>query len=367
MLSRFEKLLFSRTAADFRRESQSFEVLKSLNQSIRSLLKALTPYFLLRPSLKVLEFLIRTYSVQVWRICPLCWQHRVCDETLCSRMLTSRTGSNYAAQEHNVDDLLMCTLPYHSTPQFVRLVHLIEPKGRWLFLNGVKKTGAPLSRTVLASCCASDRAVLTFVCDLAKESGAPRVTLGLFVGTCVELLMTIRKVPEDMMLAIFPVLLEGLRSPNANDLQASAYMVLAALVNKATLSPEVLKTVLEIIPKYANREAPLPSLLMLVSVCHYQRPSALSEPALQAVLKMRDLAAMLAQIASKVDARHFAALLAPALVRKAPTDKKSLTDLRQIVAEVPLDARLVELIAVEVTRVCYKLQSSKDRSMSSPR
>ena len=46
-------------------------------------LKALTPYFLLRPSLKVLEFLIRTYNVQ----------------------------------EHNVDDLLMCALPYHSTPQ----------------------------------------------------------------------------------------------------------------------------------------------------------------------------------------------------------------------------------------------------------
>ena len=64
-MSRYEKLLFSRSAADFRRENQSFEVLKSLNQSIRGLLKALTPYFLLRPSLKVLEFLIRTYSVQV--------------------------------------------------------------------------------------------------------------------------------------------------------------------------------------------------------------------------------------------------------------------------------------------------------------
>jgi hypothetical protein len=63
--SRYEKLLFSRSAADFRRESQSVEVLRSLNQSIRGLLKALTPYFLLRPSLKVLEFLVRTYSVQV--------------------------------------------------------------------------------------------------------------------------------------------------------------------------------------------------------------------------------------------------------------------------------------------------------------
>jgi len=130
------------------------------------------------------------------------------------------------AQDHNVDDLLMCTLPYHSTPQFVRLVHLIEPKGRWLFLNGVKKTGAPLSRTVLAACCAADRAVLTFICDLAKEAGAPRVALGLFVGTCVELLTTMRKVPEEINLAIFPVLLEGLRSASSDDLQARMFPAL---------------------------------------------------------------------------------------------------------------------------------------------
>ena len=73
---RYEKLLFSRSATDFRRENQSIEVLKSLNQSIRGLLKALTPYFLLRPSLKVLEFLVRTYSVQVP---PRCVGERGCN------------------------------------------------------------------------------------------------------------------------------------------------------------------------------------------------------------------------------------------------------------------------------------------------
>ena len=266
-----------------------------------------------------------------------------------------------------MDDLLMCTLPYHSTPQFVRLVHLIEPKGRWLFLNGVKKTGAPLSRTVLAACCAADRAVLTFICDLAKESNAPRVTLGLFVGTCVELLTTTRKVPEEMSQAIFPVLLEGLRSSNANDLQASAYMVLASLVKKVTLAPEVLKTVLEIIPKYTNREAPLPSLLLLVAVCHYQRPKELSEAAIQSVLRIREIATMLAQVAKQVDASHLISVVTPALVRRAPTDKKCLADLRLLVGEVPLDAVLVHLIASEVTHMCRKLHGSKEKGISSPR
>ena len=266
-----------------------------------------------------------------------------------------------------MDDLLMCTLPYHSTPQFVRLVHLIEPKGRWLFLNGVKKTGAPLSRTVLASCCAADRAVLTFICDLAKESGAPRVVLGLFVSTCVELLSTQRKVREDMTLAIFPVILEGLRSSTATELQASAYMVLASLVKKATLSPEALKTLLEIIPKYANREAPMPALLLLVAVCHYQRPTVLSEPAIQSLFRTRDLASMLAQVAKEVDSSQLTQLLLPALVRKAPTDKKCLADLRSIVAQVPLGEKAVHLVASKLMRVCRKLHSSKERGLSSPR
>ena len=266
-----------------------------------------------------------------------------------------------------MDDLLMCTLPYHSTPQFVRLVHLIEPKGRWLFLNGVKKTGAPLSRTVLANQCASDRAVLTFICDLAKEPAAPRVSLGLFVGTCVELLTTARKVPEDMTLAIFPVLLEGIRSSDAHDLQASAYMVLASLVKKVTLAPEVRKTVVEIIPKYANRENPLPALLVLVAVCHYQQPTSITEPAIQSILRMRDLASLLAQIAKEVDASHLISLLVPALVRRASTEKKSLADLRALISEVPLDTHLVQLIAREVTDMCRQLHNSKEKGISSPR
>jgi len=51
--------------------------------------------------------------------------------------------------EHAPDDLLACALPFHSTPQFVRVVHLLTPTGKWGFLAGVKKTGSPLSKQVL--------------------------------------------------------------------------------------------------------------------------------------------------------------------------------------------------------------------------
>jgi hypothetical protein len=51
-LHKFEKLLFSRSAASFRRESQSVEVLKVVDQSIKQLLQARppTPHLALLPT-----------------------------------------------------------------------------------------------------------------------------------------------------------------------------------------------------------------------------------------------------------------------------------------------------------------------------
>lgn len=100
-LAKYEKTLLVRTVTVFRREQQTVEVIRSLDTSIRGLLNAISPFFLLRPCLKVIEFLIRRYSVH----------------------------------EHNVDALLECALPYHTTLQFVRLVQLIEPTGRWQVLG----------------------------------------------------------------------------------------------------------------------------------------------------------------------------------------------------------------------------------------
>ena len=37
--------------------------------------------------------------------------------------------------EHNVDELLACALPFHATPQFVRLVHLLTPQVHLLTIS----------------------------------------------------------------------------------------------------------------------------------------------------------------------------------------------------------------------------------------
>ena len=55
-----------------------------------------------------------------------------------------------------------------------------------------------------------------------------------------------------------------------------------------------------------------------------------------AVLRINNLASMLAQLAKEVDASYLTSLLLPPLVLRAPQDKKCLADLRAIVVQVPL-------------------------------
>lgn len=110
----------------------------------------------------------------------------------------------YNVHEHNVDSLLECALPYHTTLQFVRLVQLTEPSGRWKFLEGVKKTGSPLSKTVLAGCCIRDVSVLQFVCGIAKLDGSGRPAINLFLSVCAEVLASDTQVEH--------------RAPNAQNL-----------------------------------------------------------------------------------------------------------------------------------------------------
>jgi U3 small nucleolar RNA-associated protein 10 len=54
----FEETLFSETAQDFERATQTKEVNQKLNKSISKFLIKLSPYFLLKPAHKVIEWLV---------------------------------------------------------------------------------------------------------------------------------------------------------------------------------------------------------------------------------------------------------------------------------------------------------------------
>ena len=52
----------------------------------------------------------------------------------------------YRVHEENVEALLACALPYHSTLRFVRLVQAMRLQSTWAFMAPMQRSGAPMPR-----------------------------------------------------------------------------------------------------------------------------------------------------------------------------------------------------------------------------
>jgi hypothetical protein len=65
---------------------------------------------------------------------------------------------SYRVHVYNVQDLLVCCLPYHATPEFARLVALLQLKGSaWEWLAPCQQSGAPPPRDLLVRRCVNDQ------------------------------------------------------------------------------------------------------------------------------------------------------------------------------------------------------------------
>jgi hypothetical protein len=138
----FSKSLFSRAASEENRELLDKEANKKLDQQIESYLRLLSGFYLNPAATKTLEYLIRRYKIHV----------------------------------HNVDAAVTCALPYHSTPEFVKLVQLCVLENTFFyFLKGVKETGAAPPRDRLVQRCLRDMAFFSFVADTAATAASQKV------------------------------------------------------------------------------------------------------------------------------------------------------------------------------------------------
>lgn len=118
------------------------EANKKLDQQIESYLRLLSGFYLNPAATKTLEYLIRRYKIHV----------------------------------HNVDAAVTCALPYHSTPEFVKLVQLCVLENTFFyFLKGVKETGAAPPRDRLVQRCLRDMAFFSFVADTAATAASQKV------------------------------------------------------------------------------------------------------------------------------------------------------------------------------------------------
>ena len=228
--SQFEVTLFHESCKDFERSVQTSDVLDELDRTIATFLRRISPYFLLKPSQKCLEWLIRVYRVQ----------------------------------SYNVDSVMECILPYYETKLFARVVQLLplrSASSAWHWLQPLQRAGSPLSRLTLVQHCISVPAFLVFVCEMVPKSiavhkrsppGSLRSVLALYCSTVAFVLETESGTSEEIVGRLLPYLLKGLKS-RVVDYCAASYVIVGQLVTKATLEERLTTSLLEAVTKVKGR------------------------------------------------------------------------------------------------------------------
>ncbi|XP_050321722.1 LOW QUALITY PROTEIN: HEAT repeat-containing protein 1 homolog [Bactrocera neohumeralis] len=217
----FENTLFNESTIELERSVEHTDVNKLIDRNINKFLQHLSPYFLLRPTLMCLEWLIRRFHIQ----------------------------------EYNRNELLALALPYHETNTFILILQVIRIKQadqEWNWLHPLQKPGVPVPKTVLINRAASDVAFLKFVCqatlDAVKELGTRanslQTQLNFYASVVVGALEHAAAVEEWHIITILPSLLKGLQS-EVLDFAAASYIVATQLVARTQVTPKLCNALLE--------------------------------------------------------------------------------------------------------------------------
>ena len=228
----FENHLFSDSCKGFERTMQTKEVLEDVDKKLGTFLRLLSPYFMLKPAHKCLEWLVRVFRVHC----------------------------------HNVDALMECVLPYYQTLLFVRVVQLIPLKdhalSKWVWLQPVKRSGSRLSKLTLTQHCLSDLSFFVFVCKCvpaslkaclrSSASNASRPSISLYTSTVLDVLETASPVTEDLVMRLMPYVKKGLKSENS-EYKASTYMIVSQLAVVVDMEDVLVANLVELVCKVRKK------------------------------------------------------------------------------------------------------------------
>eukprot|EP00798_Chlamydomonas_sp_ICE-L_P013555 gene13555-19426_t len=236
----FGESLFGCSITSFQRENEPAAVLLKLNQTVDAFLHVLSDHFLSPACFKALEFLIRKFKIH----------------------------------ENNVDALLACALPYHSTNEFVRLVQCLalSRSSGFNWLEPIQKSGAALPRDILVQRCINDQAVLKFICSTAQTYGSHRggsflqmlsgrTFLSFYAVTVCEMLSAVK---EDLVATLLSNITSGLGPSASPDYRAATLMVVAELCTQSTLGLDLLNSVISSALQHMDGTAEQVQTILLV-------------------------------------------------------------------------------------------------------
>nr|CCA26134.1 conserved hypothetical protein [Albugo laibachii Nc14] len=241
--------LFSRQKVHFRRAHLTPVEDSQLSAHLRIVIDALSGYFLLNATHKVLEFLI-------WR---------------------------YEIHRFNVDDVMTMIICYHESPFFARMFRLLHIRDtRWEFLLSVKTQKRSSSaeheimvvRDVLVQRALDDTSLIEFIFDAMYPSSTESTQQGindsnsfsqallpsnhmklisLYTAVVVGVVERAHVISETLFRKILPQLLRTCAAVQSPDIQISGYMILTKLASRATLAAPTLSALVKQIVKHIPR------------------------------------------------------------------------------------------------------------------
>uniref|UniRef100_A0A8C0DRX7 HEAT repeat-containing protein 1 n=1 Tax=Balaenoptera musculus TaxID=9771 RepID=A0A8C0DRX7_BALMU len=292
---RFEAPLFSQLAKTLERSVQTKAVNKQLDENISLFLVHLSPYFLLKPAQKCLEWLIHRFHIHLY----------------------------------NQDSLIACVLPYHETRIFVRVIQLLKinnSKHKWFWLLPIKQSGVPLAKGTLVTHCYKDLGFMDFICSLVTKSvkifaeypgssAQLRVLLTFYASTIVSALVTAEDLSDNIVAKLFPYVQKGLKS-SLPDYRAATYMIICQISVKVTMEDTFVNSLASQIIKTLTR---IPSLIKdglgcLIVLLQRQKPESLGKKPFPHLCTVPDLVTLLHGISETYDISPLLRYMLPHLV-----------------------------------------------------
>ncbi|XP_036133561.1 HEAT repeat-containing protein 1 isoform X1 [Molossus molossus] len=291
----FEAPLFSQLAKTLERSVQTKAVNKQLDESISLFLIHLSPYFLLKPAQKCLEWLIHRFHIHLY----------------------------------NQDSLIACVLPYHETRIFVRVIQLLKinnSKHKWFWLLPVKQSGVPLAKGTLITHCYKDLGFMDFICSLVTKSvkvfaeypgssAQLRVLLTFYASTIVSALVTAKDMSDNVVAKLFPYIQKGLKS-SLPDYRAATYMIICQISVNVTMEDTIVNSLASQIIKTLTKT---PSLIKdglgcLIVLLQRQKPENLGKKPFPHLCNVPDLVTILHGISETYDISPLLRYMLPHLV-----------------------------------------------------
>ncbi|MBN3289064.1 HEAT1 protein, partial [Polypterus senegalus] len=292
----FEETLFSQASKSLERSVQSKEVNKQLDEQISLFLTLLSPYFMLKPAHKCLEWLINRFHIHLY----------------------------------NQDSLIACALPYHETKVFVRVIQLLtlsDPTSKWNWLEPSQKNGVPLARGTLITHCYKDLGFMDFICNFITKSikaysghtgsnSQLRVLFSFYASTIVPALDASEKITDTVIAKLLPYIQKGLKSSH-EDYKAATYMIICQLAIKVVMEGTLVNNLVVQISKSLKK---LPVLLKegigcLIVLLQNQKTDRVDTKSCFLLCSVPDLVSTLQSISESYDSTSLLSYLLPNIIR----------------------------------------------------